>query len=402
MSFKTTLQNNSYAAVSVYALLYCIALICIFGFNYQPWTDEEHFYFTILEFIQHPTLNTLKHYEEMSTPLPFILYAVWGWLFDSSLATLRIFSLVVAFTTILSAFHLFKKAELTTAASFICILILSLNPYFIGVSFFVYTDLLCELCMIWVFISLIQRNIYACCIWLLFAILCRQYMVFFIPVIAIYLFAQKNFKLDFDLIKKEAFLLIPVIGFGILFLLWGGSSPDNKLKALYIHQAFSFHADACTAYMATSIIYTFPLLLLALCDIKKIHIYLVLPLSIGWYLLFPVQGSQVAIESMIHIDTIGLLHKTTHLLPDFAEQVIWFVLFVMSCFVFVIAFEKAITEYQSHTFLVCCSWLFFLLTMSFSYLTWEKYLLPILPMLLLLGGIQLDNYRSKQLNRIRE
>lgn len=400
MLSKTSLQNKEYYIVAAYAVLYCIALIGVFGFSYQPWTDEEHFYFTILEFIQHPNLDTLKHYEEMSTPLPFMLYAVWGWLFDSSLATLRIFSLVVAFTTILSAFHLFKKAELTTAASFICILILSLNPYFIGVSFFVYTDLLCELCMVWVFISLIQRNTFASCVWLLLAILCRQYMVFCIPVVAVYLLAQKNFSLDFDLLKKEVLLLIPVIGFGILFLLWGGASPDNKLKSLYIHQAFTLHADALTAYMAATILYTFPLLLLTLKEIKKIHVYVVLPVAIAWYLFFPVQGSKVAVESIIHIDTIGLLHKATHMLPDVVEQFVWFLLFVLSCFVFVLAFEKALKNLQSLTFLVCCSWLFFLLTMSFSYLTWEKYLLPILPMLLIYGGMQFDKCRLKQFDRI--
>lgn len=398
MLSKTSFHNRAYYIVTAYAIFYCIALISVFGFTYKFWTDEEHFYFTILEFIQHPSFDTLKHYEEMSTPLPFILYAAWGWLFDSSLATLRIFSLLVAAATILSAFHLFKKAELSTIASFICTLILSLNPYFIGVSFFVYTDLLCELCMIWVFISLIQRNIVACCIWLLFAILCRQYMLFFIPAVAIYLFAQKKFSIDFDLIKKEVLLLIPIIGFGILFLFWGGTSPDNKLKTLYIHQAFIFHGDAFTAYMAASILYTFPLLLLSLKGIKKIHVYVVLPISILWYVLFPVQGSQVAIESIIHIDTIGFLHKATHLLPDAVEQIIWLLLFVLSCLVFVLAFEKALKNSQSYYFLVCSSWLLFLLTMSFSYLTWEKYLLPILPMLLIYGGMQFDNYRLKQFN----
>lgn len=395
MFFKTILRNNPYVTVSIYALVYCIVLVCIFGFNYQPWTDEEHFYFTILEFIKQPNLSTLKHYEEMSTPLPFMFYAVWGWLFNSSLPTMRIFSLLISFVTILSVFHLFKKSQLSITASFICILALTLNPYFVGVSFFVYTDLLCELFMVWAFISLLERKIAASCVWLLLAILCRQYMVFFIPVIAVYLFAQKKFTIDFDLIKKELFLLIPIIGFGLLLLFWGGASPDNKLKVLYMHHAFAFHTDAFTAYMAASIIYTFPLLLLAGKEIKKNHLYVVLPAAVGWYLLFPVQGSQVAIESMLQIDTIGLVHKTTHLLPDAVEQIIWFVLFVWSCLVFSVAFERAVKEYLSLTFLICSSWLFFLITMSFSYLTWEKYLLPILPMLLIYGGMQFDKYRLK-------
>ena len=402
MPFTTSLTNKEYYLASVYAIIYCLTLVCFFGFAYHPWTDEEHFYFTILEFIQQPTLNTLQHYEEMSTPLPFILYGIWGWVFNPELATLRVFSLIVTFATIVSAFHLFKKSGLSSVASFISILILTVNPYFAGVSFFVYTDMLCVLFMIWAFLLLMQHNIAASCTFLLLAILCRQYMVFFIPVVAAWLFAQEGFRINLRLIKKELLLLIPVLGFGSLFLFWGGASPDNKLKDLYIHHAFSFHADALTAYMASSILYTFPLLLLALKDVIKKQLFIVLPLSIVWYLLFPVQGSQVAVESMLHIDTIGLIHKTTHHLPALAEQAFWLLSFILSSLVFSVAFSTAIKNYRSVLFLVCCSWFFFLLTMSLSYLTWEKYLLPVMPMLLVYGGLLIDDCLLKQFDRIRK
>lgn len=400
MPSQTFLRNYPYCLTALYAALYCILLAGVFGFAHKPWTDEEHFYFTILEFIKQPDLTTLKHYEEMSTPLPFILYGIWGWLFHSDLATLRIFSLLIAFATIFSAFYLFKKTGLSTFASFMCVFILSLNPYFIGVSFFVYTDMLCELFMIWAFISLIQHKVWLSCIFLLLAILCRQYMVFFIPVIAVCIFVKEKCVLNVSLIKKLLPLLIPVLGLGILFLFWGGASPDNKLKSLYMFQTFTFHGDAFTAYMAASIVYTFPLLIFSLREIQPRQIYMTIPIATLWYLFFPVQGSQVAIESMIHIDTIGLVHKTTHLLPPVIEDGLWYVLFVTACFVFVNAFEKAIKNYRSLTCLVCSSWLFFILTMCLSYLTWEKYLLPILPMLLVYGGLLSDKFYLKQFDRI--
>ncbi len=400
MLLQTFLRNNQYYLIALYAVLYCILLAGIFGFAHEPWTDEEHFYFTILEFIKHPNLDTLKHYEEMSTPLPFILYGLWGWLFNSGLATLRLFSLLIAFATILSAFHFFRKAGLTLLTSFICICILSLNPYFIGVSFFVYTDMLCEIFMIWAFILLIKRNTFLSCIFLLLAILCRQYMVFFIPVIAVCVCVQEKCVLNISLIKKQLPLLIPIVGLGILFLFWGGASPDNKLKSLYMFQTFTFHGDAFTAYMAASIVYTFPLLVLSLREINLRQVYITVPIATLWYLFFPVQGSQVAIESMIHIDTIGLLHKTTHLLPPVIESGLWYVLFITACFVFVSAFEKTIKNCRPFSFLVCVSWLFFLSTMCLSYLTWEKYLLPILPMLLAYGGMLFDTFTLKQFNRI--
>ena len=402
MSLKNFLQHNPYYTVTAYAILYCITLALVFGFNSNPWTDEEHFYFTILEFIQHPDVATLKHYEEMSTPLPFIIYGVWGWLFGADLATLRVLSLLVAFTTIVSAFHLFAKAGLSTTVSFICIFILTLNPYFAGVSFLVYTDMLCELFMIGAFISLIQRNILLSCICLLLATLCRQYMVFFIPAMAVYLFMEEKATVTVSLIRKELLLLIPVVGLGALFVFWGGATPDNTLKTLYIYNAFAFHGDALTAYMAASVLYTFPVLLVGLKALKKMHVLIVLPVAVLWYVLFPVQGSQVAMASILHIDTIGMVHKATHHLPGIAEQLVWCLLFVVSCLIWVCAFDAVYKKYHPQLFLICSSWLFFLLTMSFSYLTWEKYLLPVLPLLLVYGGMLLDTYRLKQFNRIAE
>jgi hypothetical protein len=400
VTFVNKYLSTEKLGVITYAVFYCIALIVFFGFDHRPWTDEEHFYFTVLEFIQQPTLHTLKHYEEMSTPLPFVVYALWGSIFGDSLAILRVFSLFITFTTILSAFCLFKKFNLSTPASYICIFILTINPYFMGVGFFVYTDLLCELCMLWVFISLMNREILISCTSLLFAILCRQYMVFFLPVMAIYLFSQHSFNINRILIKQELSLLIPVIGFTLLLIFWGGANPDNTLQKLYVNQAFVIHYNSLTAYMAASMVYTFPLLLLMLKDTRKQQLLYVISLSVMWFVFFPVQGSQVAIDSIIHIDTIGMIHKATHTFPDFIEQGIWLLLFICSCLVFVIVIEKAVKNYQSPVFLICLSWFFFLLTMSLSYLTWEKYLLPILPLLLVLGGSVLDTLVLKQGNRI--
>jgi hypothetical protein len=135
-------------------------------------------------------------------------------------------------------------------------------------------------------------------------------------------------------------------------------------------------------------------------DTRKQQLLYVISLSVMWFVFFPVQGSQVAIDSIIHIDTIGMIHKATHTFPDFIEQGIWLLLFICSCLVFVIVIEKAVKNYQSPVFLICLSWFFFLLTMSLSYLTWEKYLLPILPLLLVLGGSVLDTLVLKQGNRI--
>ena len=37
----------------------------------EPWGDERHFVETVRLFASAPTLETLRHYPEMSGPLPF-------------------------------------------------------------------------------------------------------------------------------------------------------------------------------------------------------------------------------------------------------------------------------------------------------------------------------------------
>ncbi|MDH5683388.1 MAG: hypothetical protein OEZ20_02865 [candidate division WOR-3 bacterium] len=63
------------------------------------WADEVHFVETIRQFGKEINLNLIRHYNEMSTPLPFILYALWGRIFGFEVHILRYFSMIIAFIT---------------------------------------------------------------------------------------------------------------------------------------------------------------------------------------------------------------------------------------------------------------------------------------------------------------
>ena len=69
-----------------------------------PWGDESHFIRTVHEFHDRLDLDRLMHYRELSGPLPFIAYAVWGDLVGLDLWRLRILSLLIALLTYL-VFH---------------------------------------------------------------------------------------------------------------------------------------------------------------------------------------------------------------------------------------------------------------------------------------------------------
>jgi hypothetical protein len=69
------------------------------------WSDEQHFLETIRLFASGLTLDNLKHYEDMSGPLPFLVYALWGKIAGMGLLSLRGLSILLFVATLL-LFHM--------------------------------------------------------------------------------------------------------------------------------------------------------------------------------------------------------------------------------------------------------------------------------------------------------
>ena len=94
------------------------------GFQQGPWGDEIHFYQTVQQFGQCMGLNTLKCYNEMSSPLPFVVYAMWGNVFGFELGVLRFLSVVIALLTYATVFVLTititRHSRLSCAIYFFC------------------------------------------------------------------------------------------------------------------------------------------------------------------------------------------------------------------------------------------------------------------------------------------
>ena len=69
--------QKSLLQLMVFLLVFAGA-VTVIGINRPYWGDEAHFAETVRYFGNEISLNTLKSYNEMSTPLPFVLYALWG------------------------------------------------------------------------------------------------------------------------------------------------------------------------------------------------------------------------------------------------------------------------------------------------------------------------------------
>ena len=74
-TYKNTVYDNLFFS---YVGLYTLACFIILQFNLSLHGDEYHFYPTIITFASQPFWETLYHYNELTTPLAFIIYAAFG------------------------------------------------------------------------------------------------------------------------------------------------------------------------------------------------------------------------------------------------------------------------------------------------------------------------------------
>jgi hypothetical protein len=172
------LKNYHKSLVLLFVLLLIFeGIVFYFGVNRPYWGDEIHFVDTINRFGKDMSISTIKHYNEMSTPLPFIMYSVWGRIFNFNIQTLRIFSVIIAFVTYLLfhklIFSIFNNSKIAIFATFFIVM----HPYMVGLSIFVFTDMLAILFIVLSCVSIRNKNPIILLISLACGLLCRQYFI---------------------------------------------------------------------------------------------------------------------------------------------------------------------------------------------------------------------------------
>lgn len=119
--------------------------------------DEVHFHPTVISFSQGITLEKIRTYNELVTPLTFLVYGVWGKLVGTELHNLRILSILSGAATHLSLFAYLKK-YFRGKLLWGLILIWLLNPYVIGFNVVVFTDVISNLLIILFLIFFTERR----------------------------------------------------------------------------------------------------------------------------------------------------------------------------------------------------------------------------------------------------
>jgi 4-amino-4-deoxy-L-arabinose transferase-like glycosyltransferase len=357
--------------------------LAVFGLQRPFWGDEAHFVKTIRYFGNNLTLEKLKHYNEMSTPLPFILYAAWGRLFGFKLETLRILSVVIAFITSLSIHYLFFSVFQNAKTALLLTLCVILQPYMLGFSIFVFTDMLAILFLVLACIAVKRENPLLLAVSAALGLLCRQYLAFLPLAAGLYYlwdYVQTRQTRALQMLAAAILALLPT---GLLFLLWQGTSPINSLRHIYLEDGFAFHPSFLTLYIVQTFVYLFPVAAVYWRTIYRERTILLLSLALSWlYWLFPVAPSSSAIEA--EIDTVGLFHRLLRLSVGHPlEHGVFYLCFLLGLPILLLIIRNFYVQWQSKTvsFSLFTNLLIlaFFAIMPFSYLGWEKYFLPIVP-----------------------
>lgn len=369
-------------------LIFSIVVLTTISFlniNKPPHSDERHFVRTINLFYHNFSLSTLKDYPEITPPLFYYLFALWAKVFGFSLESLRIFNIIIALFSWQLIFHLYKFVTQNIKHAFLLSLLAIVNPYFIGVSFYVYNDNLALLFLLSSLLAFFKDNALLMSLFFSLSLLTRQYSIIF--PLTINFFSLITFF--FQNKENKKFIFTPLISFIPLFVLiiiWNGFAPKSGEEFWIVKNRAVYNIDYINAYISFSSIYAFPLAiyLLFLKGVNKISLLFAI-LTAFVLSHFPIKPSLAAL-AQTNVLTIGYAHKFLVMLFGYESLLLKIVLFLfllLGSYVTISLGKNLFWEFKNRCLnkisVFPLLWFFFLLIMPFSFQVWEKYLVMILP-----------------------
>ncbi|MBK7630984.1 MAG: glycosyltransferase family 39 protein [Ignavibacteriales bacterium] len=383
------MKNNITYQIWFFFSLISLTFIGIYSFKLPFHGDERHIVETIRLFADNFNFSTIKDYPEVTPPFFYIFYSLWAKLFNSSIESLRLLTLIISFITWQLLFYLIKLFIKNDIHVFLLSLLIVINPYFFGTSVFVFTDILTIMLSLAAVISFAKDKIIYFVIFSALAILCRQYAGI-IPI-AVLLYSSFYYVNDKSTSRKFIFgsflTFIPLI---ILFGIWENISPASGIEKWIVPNSSLYNLDYINTYITFSVIYILPLAIIFFKKIKFNYTSLLIAFVLTILLsFFPVKTSLATLE-FTDYKTVGIMHQT---LADFfgleslgIKIILWVFLFV-GCYINTELLKRFYSQIKSRLFdkeiIFTFLWILFLIIMPFSYQVWEKYLTMIIPFLVI-------------------
>ena len=391
-------KSNTYRRSLIYFLIAFIifesVVVMVGDLNREPWGDEHHFVQTVKQFGTNFSIDTLTHYNEMSGPLPFIIYSFWGRVFGFDLLILRLLSILIALASYLIFHRLIYLTIKNSSIALMGALFLMVHPYMVGFSIFVFTDGITILFILLALYGLFKKNMVVYCLAMMAALISRQFTIFFLIASVLY-FILQGASANKKMLIASLLSLIPYVR---LVILWGGLSPDNAWRIMYLEDGLSFHVNYLVLYICLMFVYLLPFVTLKwmkiYCD-KKIIFASVMLSFLYWF--FPVEPSKHDIANNTY--TVGLLNKLLVWLNQavWFDQAVFYLCFLLGLPILITVVRLIWNNVKQKkieiAMLLDLSLVSFLLIMPFSYLGWEKYFVPMVP-LMVIRLLLLDRQKS--------
>ena len=147
--------------------------------------DEPHFWETSLTFSKSliPSIENLRDYQELNTPLPFMIFGALEYFFHQGVFAGRLLNLILSLTM---AFIIGWPTKRKGGKAVLCLLGLLTCPYYLLSSVSLVTDIIACFFVLLGFVAYVRNRHFLSSIAFILAIASRQYMLAFPVAIACY------------------------------------------------------------------------------------------------------------------------------------------------------------------------------------------------------------------------
>ncbi len=211
------------------ALLLLVYMAAYFGFarlGFAIEKDELHFWPTVLFFSHHllPTAEQLRSYNDLNTPVPFLIFgAIESW-FHQGLWLARLSNLLMSLTC---AAIILLPTKNATRDSALATLGLLCFPYFVGVSTHVYTDTIAAAFTLGGVALFMNGHRFVSLLFFVAAVSSRQYAVIFPAALLLFLLRTSWAKRQSPDWISVGCLTASLFSLVSWFIFWGG--PANAV-----------------------------------------------------------------------------------------------------------------------------------------------------------------------------
>lgn len=368
MPNRTFRFATAFLLIAVYFLIYAV----FEGLSFPLKDDENHFWpnSQIFSHTWIPSLHSLSNYNELNTPLPFV---VFGWLHkltNNGLVVGRIFNLLSSLgILLLLCWQATERNALWRALVGILIF-----PYFMATSVLLYTDIQAVFWIVLGFWAWQKDRAFLSALSFAMAVACRQFALAFPAALLmqelLIVWRTGYFKSRLPMLLAQLTALASILPW--LFL-WGGLAPPNTAAGQGLPVDFTLHrfVPENSLYFMTTLgaYFVLPELLLRFRStyfpsLRNPKIWLALSVLGLLFCLFPPYGN------VIDVPTMGIFDLSIrNLFSDFARL-----------FFFALLAGVALWRF-SRLDLACLLVLCNVLLMLKSKVAWDKYLLPLLVVL---------------------